>query len=136
MPAVVSGLTVTERPYGSAMSKGDLGVLRSSIDPPWRHDASVAAGHKKSPLALTSRLSHRRILIGSGDELQVLSRTLAPLALYELVLDALTLIEGPEPCCFDRRDVNESIRSTALRLNETIALGGVEPLHGSGWQGK
>jgi hypothetical protein len=32
--------------------------------------------------------------------------------------------------------VDESIRSTAFRLNETIALRGVEPLHGSGWQGK
>jgi hypothetical protein len=36
MPAVVNGFTVTEKPYGSAMSKGALWVLRSSIDPPGR----------------------------------------------------------------------------------------------------
>ena len=62
--------------------------------------------------------------------------SLAPLARYDLVLDALTLVEGAQPRCFDRRDVDESVRSTALRLNETIALGGVEPLHGSGWHEK
>ena len=33
---VPHGFTVTERPYGSAMSKGAFGVLRSSIDPPGR----------------------------------------------------------------------------------------------------
>jgi hypothetical protein len=49
--------------------------------------------------------------MGSGGELQILGRTLAPLARYELVLDALTLVEGAEPRCLDRRDVDESIRS-------------------------
>jgi hypothetical protein len=135
MPAVVSGFTVTERPYGRAMSKGALWVLRSSIDPPGRTTHQWQQVIRKAPW-LSPGGFPSAILIGSGDELQVLSRTLAPLALYEFVLDALTLVEGAEPRCFDRRDVDESVRSAALRLNEAIALRGVEPLHGSGWQGK
>jgi 6-phosphofructokinase 2 len=55
----------------------------------------------------------------------------------QIVPDAYVVASGSlEPRCLDRRDVDESIRSTALRLNETKALGGVEPLHGSGWQRK
>jgi len=61
-------------------------------------------------------------------DLEVLCRFLAAIA-HDLILDDLSLIERAEPGALDRRDVDENILAAALRLNEAIAFGRVEPLH-------
>jgi hypothetical protein len=47
------------------------------------------------------------------------------------IFDSLSLIEGGQASPFDCGDVNEHIFAAALRLNETIALLRIEPLHGT-----
>jgi hypothetical protein len=67
----------------------------------------------------------------SALNLEVLSRCFAPVRDF-LVFDNLPLIETAEAGSFDRRDVDKHISATAtLRLNEPIALGRIEPLHGA-----
>ena len=67
----------------------------------------------------------------SGLNLEVLSRSFAPVRDF-LVFDDLPLIETAEAGSFDRRDVDEHIfTAAALRLDEPIALGRIEPLHGA-----
>src|SRR5262245_21091060 len=121
MPAVVSGLTVTERPYGSAMSKGALWVLRSSINllgarcisgsqvigkAPWLSPGGC-------PICDPDRL--RRRALGS-------QQNSCPSGLYEFVLDALTLVEGPEPCCFDRRETISTVPYGSARRRRLSSL--------------
>ena len=72
--------------------------------------------------------------MGSGDDLQVLSRALAVLTSDQLVLDPGALVQSVEPGPFDRRDVDEYVGRAALRLDESISLGSVEPLHSSSIQ--
>ena len=69
------------------------------------------------------------LLMASGGELQILSRTLAVLAADQLVLDPITLVQIVEPGPLDGRDVHESVGTAALRLDEPISL------HSSGIQG-
>src|ERR1700686_4919238 len=67
----------------------------------------------------------------SALNLEVLSRSFAPVRDF-LVFDDLPLIETVEAGSFDRRDVDKHISAAAtLRLNEPIALGRIEPLHGA-----
>src|SRR6202521_2972166 len=67
----------------------------------------------------------------SALNLEVLSRSFAPVRDF-LVFDDLPLIETGEAGSFDRRDVDEHIFTAAtLRLDEPIALGRIEPLHGA-----
>ena len=67
----------------------------------------------------------------SALNLEVLSRSFAPVRDF-LVFDDLPLIETAEAGSFDRRDVDKHISAAAtLRLNEPIALGRIEPLHGA-----
>src|SRR6478752_2283140 len=67
----------------------------------------------------------------SALNLEVLSRSFAPVRDF-LVFDDLPLIEAAEARSFDRRDVDEHIFTAAtLRLDEAIALGRIEPLHGA-----
>jgi hypothetical protein len=49
----------------------------------------------------------------------------------DLVLDLLAFIEGAEACALYGRDVDEHVLAATLRLNEAVALGGVEPFHSS-----
>src|SRR5262249_16126802 len=44
----------------------------------------------------------------------------------------LSLVEGGQPGSLHGRNVNKHVLAAALRLNESIALGRVEPLHSSG----
>src|SRR5580704_8502227 len=44
----------------------------------------------------------------------------------DLVLDLLAFIEGAEACALYGRDVDEHVLAATLRLNEAVALGGVE----------
>src|ERR1700722_2007897 len=53
----------------------------------------------------------------------------ASLVLLELKAELLALAEGAEARAFDRRDMNENVIAAVVGLDETKALGGVEPLH-------
>src|SRR5580704_13753615 len=63
----------------------------------------------------------------NSDRLQVDGRSLALLALLELVAELLALIEIAHPGPLDRRDMHEHIGAAGLRLDEAEALLGVEP---------
>src|SRR5438034_3499389 len=54
------------------------------------------------------------------------------LALRRFVLDFRALVQGLVATTFDPTKVHEQIFAAVLRSNETIALLGVKPLHGSG----
>jgi hypothetical protein len=52
---------------------------------------------------------------------------------FDLVLDGLTLVEGAQPSLLDGRDVDEYVLAAAARrLDETITLLWIEPLHSAG----
>src|ERR1700686_3713723 len=61
---------------------------------------------------------------------QILRRSL-PLVGHFLIAHLCTLIECAEPSFFNRGDVHEHILAAVVRLNESIALCRVEPLHRS-----
>jgi len=60
--------------------------------------------------------------------LEVYGRLLAPF-LLNLVADLLALMETIQACALYGTDVNEHVLAAAVRLNETITLRRVEPLH-------
>ena len=60
-------------------------------------------------------------------DLQIYSRLLTAVAL-NLVLNGLSFVERRQSGTFDGTDVYEHIFAAALRLNEPIAFGRVEPL--------
>src|ERR1700692_3544791 len=63
--------------------------------------------------------------------LEVLRRGL-PLVCNLFVLDLLALVEGRQTGPLYRRDMDENVLAAALRLNEPITFGRVEPLHDTG----
>jgi hypothetical protein len=71
----------------------------------------------------------------SADKLEAFSGGLAVATSREFALDALTLSQVRDPRPLYGRDVHKGIGSTSLRLDESIALGVVEPLYDSGIQG-
>jgi hypothetical protein len=48
------------------------------------------------------------------------------------VLDLLTLVEGRQTGPLNRRNMDENVLAAALRLNEPVTFGRVEPLHDTG----
>src|SRR6478735_2755011 len=63
---------------------------------------------------------------------EIVSRRLAAAAVGDDVeRDLLTLVEGGEASALDGADVNEHVLLAVIRLDETITLLGVEPLHGA-----
>src|SRR5579863_9161455 len=66
----------------------------------------------------------------SALNLEVLSRRLALVRDF-FVFDDLPFIETAEACSLDRRDMDKNIFAAALRLNESVALLRIEPLHGT-----
>src|SRR6266700_103627 len=62
---------------------------------------------------------------------EVLRRFLAAIA-HDFILDLLPLIKGGQSCALDRGNVNKDILTAALRRNESVSLGRVEPFHCSG----
>src|SRR5262245_21471222 len=62
---------------------------------------------------------------------EVLRRFLSTVA-DQFILHCLSLVEGAQPGSLHGRNVNKHVLAAALRLNESIALGRVEPLHSSG----
>src|ERR1700733_5967879 len=63
-----------------------------------------------------------------SDRLQIGRRGLALLATFEVETDLLTLIEASQTSALDRRDMDENIFRTIIRLNEAVSLLGIEPL--------
>src|SRR5215475_588541 len=61
---------------------------------------------------------------------EILRRLLAAVA-DQLVLDHLTFVERAQAGALDRGDMDEYVFAAVLRLNESIALGRVEPFHGA-----
>src|SRR5262245_51076430 len=59
---------------------------------------------------------------------QVLGRCLSAVR-HELIVHLLAFIECRKSGPLDGRDVNEHVLAAVFRLNEPVALGGVEPLH-------
>src|SRR6266446_1716736 len=72
----------------------------------------------------------RRLGCSTAD-LEVFGGLLAPIA-GNFVLNDLPLVESAQAGTLDRGNVDEHVLAAALRLNESVALGRVEPLHGSG----
>src|SRR5262245_45919918 len=64
----------------------------------------------------------------TSPDLEVLRRFLATIA-DDFVLDGLPFVESAQSCALNRRNVNEHVLAATLRLNESVALGRVEPLH-------
>src|SRR5262249_19466194 len=52
-----------------------------------------------------------------------------PAVLFDLILNALPFIERAQSCALDCGDVDEHVLAATLRLNESIALIRIEPLH-------
>src|SRR3954464_920447 len=71
-----------------------------------------------------------RALLSPSGRLQVLGRGLTGLAVgHHFEGDLLAFLEVVEPGALDRADVDEDVRGAILRLDESVALLGVEPLH-------
>src|ERR1051325_11116382 len=69
--------------------------------------------------------------VGRGSPyLEVLGRGFAAVA-YDLVFDLLALIERAKSSALDGRNMHEHVLTPTLRLDEAIALGGIEPFHGA-----
>src|SRR5262249_47444734 len=52
-------------------------------------------------------------------------------ALFDLILEVLPFIERAQSSALDRGDVDEHVFAACLRLDKSIALGRIEPLHGA-----
>ena len=52
-----------------------------------------------------------------------------PAVLFDLILDLLPFVERAQSGALNSGDVHKHIPAAALWLNETIALGWIEPLH-------
>src|SRR5215813_1646000 len=52
-----------------------------------------------------------------------------PAVLFDLILDVLPFVERAQSCALDCGDMDEHVLAATLRLNESIALGRIEPLH-------
>src|SRR5690606_5132819 len=68
---------------------------------------------------------------GSGSRQVVGGGLAGPLVLDDFVAHLLALIQAIQPRALDRRDVDEHVGPTLVRLNEAIAFLAVEPLNGA-----
>ena len=55
-------------------------------------------------------------------------RASAAALVLQLVADALAFVQAAQACALDRADVHEDVLAAFLRLDETEAFSGVEPL--------
>jgi hypothetical protein len=63
-------------------------------------------------------------------DLEIIRRLLTAIA-DDLIFDCLTFIKRTKAGTFNRGDMDEHVLAPALRLNESIALGRVEPFDGA-----
>jgi len=54
-----------------------------------------------------------------------------PAVLFDLILDVLPFIERAPSSALDRGDVDEYVFAACLRLNKSVTLRRIEPLHGA-----
>src|SRR5215467_8732727 len=54
-----------------------------------------------------------------------------PAVLFDLILDLLPFIERAQSSALNRGDMDEHVFAASLRLDKSIALGRIEPLHGA-----
>src|SRR5215471_21138401 len=57
-----------------------------------------------------------------------------PVVLFDLILEVLPFIERAQSSALDRGDVDEYIFAACLRLDKSVALRRIEPLHGAARQ--
>jgi hypothetical protein len=63
------------------------------------------------------------------DSLQVRRRGLALLATFEIEADLLALIEPGQAGTLDRRNMDEDVLRSIIRLNEAVSFLRIEPFH-------
>ncbi len=87
-------------------------------------------GRSQSQSKTGSYIARRRAAVAcrSVNSLQVGRRGLSAVS-HDLVADLLSFVEGVLTCLLDRRDVDENIFSTIVRLDEAEALRRVEPFN-------
>src|SRR5262249_16934165 len=73
----------------------------------------------------TSSLTNNRSL-----DLEI-HRRCFPAVLFDLILKVLPFIERAQSNALDRGDVDDHVFAASLRLDKSIALGWIEPLHGA-----
>src|SRR6516164_3560261 len=54
-----------------------------------------------------------------------------PVVLFDLIIEVLPFIERAQSSALDRGDVDEYVFAAGLRLDESVALRRIEPLHGA-----
>src|SRR5580658_4301822 len=121
-PSIGSRRTTVYAPLGRCLSRR-LGI-RLTVCP------TLNLWYVMDTPASQDAMRARRPAAGS-DSLQVLRRKLALLALLDLVADLLALVQVADPRPLDRGDVHEDILRPVIRLDEAVALLGVEPFDGA-----
>src|ERR1700712_344953 len=81
-----------------------------------------------------SRVISSSLAIGSG-RLEVHGGLLAAAIHFQLVGNALVLVEGAHARCFDGGDVDERVARTVFVGNEAVALVDVEEFDAADWHG-
>ena len=97
-----------------AVAAGNMGPFPTACD----------GAPRRRACGLTPRL------LGCGE---VFGRGPAVVSGLHLKAHSVPLAKRIEPCPLDGRDVHEDVLRAVLRRDETVALGRVEPLHGSSW---
>src|SRR4029077_6801911 len=125
-----SGLPPPNRVFWNAISRAHFGLLHRTVKyqlavPAKSSLASPGPSGLCIPIPVGAGARRRR-----SSDLQVLGRGLAAIA-HDLVFDLLAFIERAEPGPLDGRNVHEHVLTTTLRLDKAVALGGIEPLHGT-----
>jgi hypothetical protein len=113
-------------------------VRKAKGEPTWRH-WDIELGSAKScmnGLPCNSIFEHLndkyqpRLIALDSLHLELLGRFLATVR-HNLIFDYLSLIESAQTRALDSRDMNEYVLAPALRLDEPVSLGWIEPLYSS-----
>jgi hypothetical protein len=81
------------------------------------------------PTALNLDPGHRQ---RQSDRAEILRRGLARSSVgNDVIRDLLSIVEGVHPGALNSAGVHKDILAAVIWLDESIAVGGVEPLHGS-----
>src|SRR5262249_45984253 len=87
---------------------------------------------KMNPVTRRAEMSkcahHLPSLVDRSLDLEIHGRCFSG-ALFDLILDVLPFIERVQSRALNSGDMNEHVPAAALRLNESIALIRIEPLH-------
>src|SRR5215472_13304691 len=113
-------------------------LLGAAAWPPRRARSSASArgalaSHECRQWRVASLLRHRSDPPETRDRLLNLEihRRGFPSVLFDLILEVLPFIERAQSSALDRRDVDEYVFAACLRLNKSVTLRRIEPLHGA-----